>query len=666
MQEVCPEEPCDSPSFHVTSTSATPVDAVHFGVPDTLDESLSSDVYHNKISTWDARLFKHREFHDKEFFAVKKSLKIDRDDLDYFLEPNPSSIPSWKVECIKRFCSRESVRSLGPTDDPTARAWVDARAFRRRSVDGNIGMFRSSELQEVLTETRFGESAYTDTYRQLIHVTHLNERYIRALAKTVWYHQAGALRDAIFKHVDREASLRVYIPYSGFKVFQFECHLPYPALRKRGSSTARNALPDIRSRKSWSDLSFLHLSTDSPDEDGDYIICELHSSFFLSGWDESKWAAYGFTNADLDDEEDGEEDEATLDDEEGKEGDYDVYETDGTLEDHLASDGKEGVVPQEHPVWDPRLYFLQVTDLRLRTVRKEWTYLVLKVSKSVKDQNDDLTYPFSGKPFSGTAKAEMSLARLTKTMNFLNELRQDFLVTIGTCERFVAPNGDHTYFHDREEQVSSSSLRSISGSIEYSVKCLRDLERRLASLEESCQSSKKIIELCMGIQHHKESVLLNQEQNALSRQQIALSRVANELSKEANALTRESNSIAAENRRVAAANNLNAALMVNMNQFITPVVVVVGYFSIEEEIFGFRKTSSSFLISVAVLFVVLYIINLSIFLLRHQLKPKGIFASILTGQLDQLILDRREHGTSTLSLEDGSKVRSDEERRAGV
>lgn len=81
-----------------------------------------------------------------------------------------------------------------------------------------------------------------------------------------------------------------------------------------------------------------------------------------------------------------------------------------------------------------------------------------------------------------------------------------------------------------------------------------------------------------------------------------------------------------------------------MNQFMTPVVIVVGYFSIEGEIFGFGKNAKSFLISVTILFFVLYLVNLTIFLLRHYLGKWGPLAQILTGQLDQILLDRRGNG----------------------
>jgi hypothetical protein len=181
----------------------------------------------------------------------------------------------------------------------------------------------------------------------------------------------------------------VQFQYSGFKDFRFECHFPYPALRFKIPSGMRGEIFDpSHSRKSWSNLSFLNLHLSSPSKEGSYVICELHSSLVVSGWDDSKWAAYGFTNTDpeSDDETDtldDEQDDATLDEIDDE---YDVSPTDWGLEDRLASDGGSDVVSREHPIWDPRLYFLQLTDLRLRAVRKEWSYLVHKIVASVKNQ----------------------------------------------------------------------------------------------------------------------------------------------------------------------------------------------------------------------------------------------------------------------------------------
>ncbi|KAF2441211.1 hypothetical protein P171DRAFT_524169 [Karstenula rhodostoma CBS 690.94] len=254
-------------------------------------------------------------------------------------------------------------------------------------------------------------------------------------------------------------------------------------------------------------------------------------------------------------------------------------------------------------------------------------------------QNDNLIYPLSSEPFSATSIAERSVARLTKTTSFLNELRQEFQVTISACERFLSPKGDYcTYFYDNEKSMSSTTFRRTADSIRYSFRCLVDLERRLASLKESCQKSKEAIELGVSIQHHKENALLSRQANTLSREVIVLST-------RANSLARDANLIAAENKRVATTSNLHAALMVNMNQFMVPVVIVVGYFSIEAEMFGFQKSTKTIFVSILVLYLVLYLVNVMTSLLRHKSMVKGPLSRILAGQFDQLLLDDGEIGT---------------------
>lgn len=77
---------------------------------------------------------------------------------------------------------------------------------------------------------------------------------------------------------------------------------------------------------------------------------------------------------------------------------------------------------------------------------------------------------------------------------------------------------------------------------------------------------------------------------------------------------------------------------------MTPVVIVSGYFSIEEKIFGFSKNAKSFTSSVAIVGFVLYVLNMMVYVVRHHLGKGGRITRMLTGQFDQLLLDVRENG----------------------
>lgn len=121
-------------------------------------EGLQTFGTHEKtFSKWEKEFSKDRKFQDVQFFAVKE-LKINRDDLDCFLDRNPSSIPSWKIECIRKFCSRNSQSRLetggssrGP--DVLPRAWVDSRVRRHGLLEINTDKLCAPALQSILKET---------------------------------------------------------------------------------------------------------------------------------------------------------------------------------------------------------------------------------------------------------------------------------------------------------------------------------------------------------------------------------------------------------------------------------------------------------------------------------------------------------------------------------
>lgn len=120
------------------------------------NEFAPSKAYDKMVFTWDAELFKCRKFQDREYFSIKESLNVDRDDLDYFLELYPGSKPSWKVECIKNFCSKpigsylKAELSSESTNNLPVHAWLDSRICKKGSLEVTTGMFCPSELHDIL------------------------------------------------------------------------------------------------------------------------------------------------------------------------------------------------------------------------------------------------------------------------------------------------------------------------------------------------------------------------------------------------------------------------------------------------------------------------------------------------------------------------------------
>lgn len=118
----------------------------------------------------------------------------------------------------------------------------------------------------------------------------------------------------------------------------------------------------------WIDLSFLKLRSLRSETEANVGIHEAHISFALSGSDHERWTAFAFVDTAFDDEELDE----NLSSGEGV----------GFHQDPIASDPW---IQANHPIWDPREYFLAIFELRIAQVAREWQYLVRKVEQSVKE-----------------------------------------------------------------------------------------------------------------------------------------------------------------------------------------------------------------------------------------------------------------------------------------
>jgi hypothetical protein len=114
-----------------------------------------------------------------------------------------------------------------------------------------------------------------------------------------------------------------------------------------------------------------------PDKEGNthYSIRKEHISFVVTGPDHFHWIGYAFANTSASDLVLEDTEEYDGGDEEGAEPEID----------YLACDGQGEVHFVDHPVFDPRLYWLQIVRLRLCIVRREWDYLIHKVENSIRD-----------------------------------------------------------------------------------------------------------------------------------------------------------------------------------------------------------------------------------------------------------------------------------------
>ncbi|KAF2645756.1 hypothetical protein P280DRAFT_545678 [Massarina eburnea CBS 473.64] len=443
-------------------------------------------------------------------------------------------------------------------------------------------------------------------------IEHLDPEYILVLANTAWYHQVDVLRDAIYKHLDRETSIRVHFPLPRYNIFRLEFHFDRLILDE-----VPLAILNARQNKQFEkgntlfDLGFLGLV---PKRGKAYrhIIHQLHISLIVCGWDHSRWAAYAFTNSTQKQDNgntcDNDDDNSEASDEE------DAGDTIEPSEDALAANASY-VLDANNPIWDPRTYWLVIISEHIRIMVHEWKWLVHHLEEGVNDWGTNHPISCFSKTCSGQChNMNESLAWTVQTKEILNELREKLVTQIGALKTFCSSHGDAEYFTDLDDPRATAAL----GVCKESCLEFTNLEKKMGILHRRCDELGKHLR-----------VILNYESN-----QVTLE--SNRVSLRSYSLNEESHRVALETQHVALANNLNAALMLSTNQFLAPVIVVTSYFSTQDKIFGFSRNATSFLVCVGIVFVVLRVVILTTFLTRKFVKLRGILACIVLGQWDQL------------------------------
>jgi len=204
------------------------------------------------------------------------------------------------------------------------------------------------------------------------YIYRLCPQYILTLLRTAYCHQQEPLREAIRKHLTREASVCVHVPVriDCFTTFQLEFHMPFLTLREWVDSERSHVEASVNT---WPELGSLHIDCHEHARTCRHVIREANVSVVVCGWDNSKWTCWAFSN--------------THDDPTAR--DDDVAEEFGILpEDYIAADGSgpaDGkIIDMENPIWCARSYWVKVVAIRMRVVVKEWTWLVRSTDADVK------------------------------------------------------------------------------------------------------------------------------------------------------------------------------------------------------------------------------------------------------------------------------------------
>lgn len=130
--------------------------------------------------------------------------------------------------------------------------------------------------------------------------------------------------------------------------------------------------PDENRSNQWSQSTIILLDCEQHERPCRFVVQEANVSVAVCGWDRGKWTCWAFSNT--------QSDPIARDEEEPNETDM--------QEDYIATDGngpEDGIVMDaDKPIWNARIYWLRVVDVRMRIIYKEWKCLVMNTEARIK------------------------------------------------------------------------------------------------------------------------------------------------------------------------------------------------------------------------------------------------------------------------------------------
>lgn len=170
-------------------------------------------------------------------------------------------------------------------------------------------------------------------------------------------------------------------------------NVPYLVLEQASGPTS--PLQD-KTREVWEDLSYVPLESSAGRQSHCYVIYESQTTVVIAGCDHSRWIGYGFGKIGPEDlcfddtgsfDTESQEEEAERQE---REGETDLEEEEVEFEeDYFAHGGCAPLLWADDVIWDPRVYFMRATQIRLDVVTQAYEYLVRKIEAGAKDWVND-------------------------------------------------------------------------------------------------------------------------------------------------------------------------------------------------------------------------------------------------------------------------------------
>jgi hypothetical protein len=229
--------------------------------------------------------------------------------------------------------------------------------------------------------------------------------------------------------------------------YKLDIHLPFFAMRTQKVHPKRM---NIKPHREWVDLSFVAQVLPETANIDVLGLYPAQISFTICGTNNKQYIAYGFEDAEFDEDREFGEDEFSLD---------------GFHADQMT----KGEEDANRPIWDPREYYLLVLKHRVRQVREEWERVVLTLDGAF---NMRVSHP------------PKWYRRLLEVLPIILPVLDD---TLEMWETFLGPKGDYGYFSDSTAQSNASEFPKMLHNIDKEFEGLKKLHKILSRVQHQCE-----------------------------------------------------------------------------------------------------------------------------------------------------------------------------------
>ncbi|KAH7083870.1 hypothetical protein FB567DRAFT_604960 [Paraphoma chrysanthemicola] len=521
---------------------------------------------------------------DPKHVDLLNQQEVECNFLQAFFPPSGDATVDFELEAIQQLCA---VTSATSEPDNGFRAYLDyqvkytntdtyrqvySQSMTVAQLRQNLSQIDASPpLSHQANQQRYSE-AEVDADRQLIYIDRLDRDIIHVLLKAVRHSHFDALANAIRKHVRRQTGLTVTFATQSIPHFQLELHVPYLTLRR---SCDENIKITTTQQQHRIDIEF----PPQPSIKSSFIsytITEAHHTVVISGTCDSHWVGFAFSDSSIvrSSEKDEEyahgvrEESVETVEEELEHTDGDVFQTPNCI-----------TMGRSETIWDPRLYFLMVCANRMGLVCNEYERMVSTIEKDLTRIISEVYIPIP----TGSRRL-----KIKEFLEFLMALRRVLLVAkdnlssvTNALESFWEQNGEVSYFSDMNDKLGfaqRSQLQRTGKAFKKFARKLDLLEGMIKDLNTSCMLQMEVENNEIARHNHA----LNLERMALHRRPVPYTCHSLE-----------------DAKHTTSAIKVNTSMVI----IITPIFLVLQYFSTERPIFSFSRNSTSFLIAVLILMV---------------------------------------------------------------